>query len=188
MLRRVADAHRLLVVSEILDAAQLPLMAEICDVLQVGARNMHNTVLLRELGTARRPVLLKRGMAATVDEWIGAAEYVASHGNQRVIMCERGIRTFETATRNTLDLSAIPLLALRTRFPVLADPSHGTGRRELVAPMARVAVAAGADGLLVEIHPEPDKALSDSKQTIDLDAFQEMMVTVMRVSSAVGRG
>jgi 3-deoxy-7-phosphoheptulonate synthase len=187
MLRRAADAHGLLVVSEILDAGQLPLMAEICDVLQVGARNMHNTVLLRELGTARRPVLLKRGMAATVEEWIGAAEYVAAHGNPRVILCERGIRTFETATRNTMDISSIPLLLGRSPFPVLADPSHGTGRRELVAPMARAALAAGADGLLVEIHPEPDRALSDGAQSLDLEGYREMVSSLRRVAAAVDR-
>jgi 3-deoxy-7-phosphoheptulonate synthase len=187
MLRRAADAHGLLVVSEILDAGQLPLMAEICDVLQVGARNMHNTVLLRELGTARLPVLLKRGMAATVEEWIGAAEYVAAHGNPRVLLCERGIRTFETATRNTMDISAIPLLLGRSPFPVLADPSHGTGRRELVAPMARAALAAGADGLLVEIHPEPDRALSDGAQSLDLDGYREMVSSLRRVAGAVDR-
>jgi 3-deoxy-7-phosphoheptulonate synthase len=187
MLRRAADAHGLLVASEILDAGQLPLMAEICDILQVGARNMHNTVLLRELGTARRPVLLKRGMAATVEEWLGAAEYVAAHGNPRVILCERGIRTFETATRNTLDLSAIPLVKERSPFPVLADPSHGTGRRPLVPAMARAAVAAGADGVLVEVHPDPERALSDGAQSLDLDDYLAMAASLGRVAAAVDR-
>jgi 3-deoxy-7-phosphoheptulonate synthase len=165
--REAADAAGLLLVSEVLDAVQIPVAARYVDILQVGARNMYNTTLLRELGRARLPVLLKRGLAATIDEWLGAAEYIVSAGNPNVVLCERGIRTFETATRNTLDLNAIPVIRERSRLPVVVDPSHGTGRRAYVRPLARAAVACGADGLLVEVHTEPDQALSDSVQTVD---------------------
>jgi len=173
--RAAADAHGLLLVSEVLDATQIPMAARYVDVLQVGSRNMYNTPLLRELGRARRPVLLKRGLAATIDEWLNAAEYVVSAGNPRVILCERGIRTFETATRNTLDLNAIPVIRERSRLPVVVDPSHGTGHRAYVRAMARAAVACGADGLLLEVHTQPDRALSDGAQTIDPDTFRKVM-------------
>jgi 3-deoxy-7-phosphoheptulonate synthase len=165
--RSAADAHGLLLVSEVLDATQIPIATRYVDILQVGARNMYNTSLLRELGRSRRPVLLKRGLAATIDEWLSAAEYIVSAGNPRVILCERGIRTFETATRNTLDLNAVPVVRERTHLPILVDPSHGTGLRTYVRPMARAAIACGADGLLIEVHTDPDRALSDAAQTID---------------------
>jgi 3-deoxy-7-phosphoheptulonate synthase len=164
--RAAADAHGLLLISEVLDATQIPIAARYVDVLQVGARNMFNTTLLRELGRTRRPVLLKRGLAATIDEWLSAAEYIVSAGNPRVILCERGIRTFETATRNTLDLGALPVVRGRSHLPVLVDPSHAAGKREYVRSMSRAAVAAGADGLLIEVHIDPDNATSDAGQTI----------------------
>lgn len=188
LLRRAADAHRLLVVSEVLDPVQIPVAARYCDILQVGARNMHNTTLLRELGHGRRPVLLKRGFAATIAEWISAAEYVASAGEPRVILCERGIRTFETATRNTLDLNAVAVARERTTLPVFVDPSHGTGRRSLVEPLALAAVAAGASGLLIEAHVEPERALSDADQTIDTDTLARLIARVRAVAACVDDG
>lgn len=187
LLRKTADRHGLLVVSEVLEPSHLPLAEYYCDILQVGARNMQNGALLRELGRSRKPVLLKRGLSATIEEWLAAAEYVLSCGNDRVILCERGIRTFETATRNTLDLSAIPAAKERTHLPVVADPSHGTGKRSHVRPMARAAVAAGADGLLVEVHVDPDAAVSDAAQTVDVAEFRRMMREVGAVAAAVGR-
>jgi 3-deoxy-7-phosphoheptulonate synthase len=173
--RRAADDHGLLLVSEVLDAVQIPIAARYVDILQVGARNMYNTSLLRELARSRRPVLLKRGLAATIDEWLSAAEYIVSAGNPRVILCERGIRTFETATRNTLDLNAIPVVRARTHLPILVDPSHGTGHRAYVRPMARAAIACGADGLLIEVHTDPDSATSDAAQTIDPVVFRQII-------------
>ncbi|MFN2431624.1 MAG: 3-deoxy-7-phosphoheptulonate synthase [Gemmatimonadota bacterium] len=184
-LRRAADAHDLLAVSEVLDATQIPVATRYCDVLQVGARNMHNTALLRELGRARRPVLLKRGLAATIDEWLYAAEYVVAQGNPRVILCERGIRTFETATRNTLDLSAVAVMRERSRLPVVVDPSHGTGRRQYVASMALAAIAAGAHGWMIETHVDPDCALSDGEQTISLESFAKLMRQGRAVAAAL---
>jgi 3-deoxy-7-phosphoheptulonate synthase len=184
--RRAADAHGLLLVSEVLDATQIPVAARYVDILQVGARNMYNTSLLRELGRARRPVLLKRGLAATVDEWLSAAEYVVSAGNPRVILCERGIRTFETATRNTLDLSAIPVVRARSRLPVLVDPSHAAGRREYVPALARAAVACGADGLLIEVHVEPERAVSDGRQTITPDSLRTILRDAAAIRGALG--
>ncbi len=160
LLRAAADRHGLLVVSEVMEIAQIPLLAQYADFLQVGARNMQNFNLLRELGAQRKPVLLKRGIAATIEELLLSAEYVLAGGNYDVILCERGIRTFETATRNTMDISAIPVVKSLSHLPIIADPSHGTGRRDKVAPMARAAVAAGADGLLIEVHPDLDHARS----------------------------
>ena len=159
--------------------------ARYLDVLQVGARNMYNTTLLRELGRARRPVLLKRGFSATLEEWLGAAEYIAAAGNPRIILCERGIRTFETATRNTLDLNAVPLVRARTRLPVVVDPSHGTGVREMVPAMANAAVAAGADGLLLEVHTHPDRATSDARQTITTAALHRIVDDAIRIRHAL---
>ena len=173
--RKAADAHGLLFVSEVLDATHIPLASRYVDILQVGARNMANTSLLRELGRARRPVLLKRGLAATIDEWLNAAEYIISAGNPRVILCERGIRTFETATRNTLDLNAVPVVRERSRLPIIVDPSHGTGKRAYVRTMARAAMATGADGLIIEVHPDPDRATSDAAQTVDPETFADIM-------------
>lgn len=187
IMRAAADRHGLLVISEVMDVVQIPLLAQYADILQVGARNMQNFNLLRELGNIRKPVLLKRGIAATIEELLLSAEYVLSGGNYEVILCERGIRTFETSTRNTMDIAAIPVLRRLTHLPVIADPSHGTGKRDYVVAMARAAVAAGADGLLVEVHPDPDHALSDGAQTLRPDQFSEMMRQVRAIAAAVGR-
>jgi 3-deoxy-7-phosphoheptulonate synthase len=187
MLREAADRHGLLVASEVMDQTQIPLVAQYADILQVGARNMQNFTLLRELGKQRKPVLLKRGISATIEELLLSAEYIMSGGNYDVILCERGIRTFETYTRNTMDISAIPVVKKLSHLPIVADPSHGTGRRDKVVPMARAAVAAGADGLLVEVHPEPDRALSDGAQSLRPEQFQEMMRQLRIIAAAVER-
>ncbi len=187
LLRTAADRLGLLVVSEVMDQMQIPLLLEYADILQVGARNMQNFNLLRELGKVRKPVLLKRGIAATIEELLLSAEYIMSGGNYEVILCERGIRTFETSTRNTMDIAAIPVLKRLTHLPVVADPSHGTGKRDYVLAMARAATAAGADGLLVEVHPDPDRAVSDGAQTLRPDQFAEMMQQVRAVAAAIGR-
>jgi 3-deoxy-7-phosphoheptulonate synthase len=187
LLREAADANGLLTISEVMEPSQIPLAAHYCDVLQIGARNMQNFSLLRELGRSRRPVMLKRGPAATMEEWLGAAEYIASCGNPDILLCERGIRTFETATRNTLDLSAVPAVKVRSHLPIVVDPSHGTGVRDHVAPMARAAVAAGADALMVEVHVDPDAALSDGAQSLTPEGFADMMKGLVRVAEAVGR-
>ncbi|NIR44619.1 MAG: 3-deoxy-7-phosphoheptulonate synthase [Gemmatimonadetes bacterium] len=188
LLRQAADAHGLLTISEVMEPSQIPLAEHYCNVLQIGARNMQNFTLLRELGRSRRPVMLKRGPAATLDEWLAAAEYIASCGNPNILLCERGIRTFETATRNTFDLSAIPVAKSRSHLPVVADPSHGTGVREHVLPMARAAIAAGADAIMVEVHVEPEKALSDGAQSLTPPMFQRMMAEIRDVAAAVNRG
>jgi 3-deoxy-7-phosphoheptulonate synthase len=187
LLRKAADRFGLLVISEVMEKSQIPVLVEYSDILQVGARNMQNFNLLRQLGTVRKPVLLKRGIAATIEELLLSAEYIMSGGNYEVLLCERGIRTFETSTRNTMDISAIPVLKRLTHLPVIADPSHGTGKREYVLPMARAAVAAGADGLLVEVHHDPDRALSDGAQTLRPDQFSQMMQQVRSIASAIGR-
>jgi 3-deoxy-7-phosphoheptulonate synthase len=187
MMRAAADRNGLLVVSEVMDRSQIPLLSEYSDILQVGARNMQNFNLLRDLGLARKPVLLKRGIAATIEELLLSAEYIMSGGNYEVILCERGIRTFETATRNTMDISAIPVLKQLTHLPVMADPSHGVGKRSLVAPMARAAVAAGADGLLVEVHHDPEHALSDGAQSLFPEQFAELMKQLRVIATAVDR-
>jgi 3-deoxy-7-phosphoheptulonate synthase len=187
MMRKAADRRCLLVVSEVMDQTQIPLLLQYSDILQVGARNMQNFNLLRELGKTRKPILLKRGIAATIEELLLSAEYIMSGGNYEVMLCERGIRTFETATRNTMDIAAMPVLKKLTHLPVIADPSHGTGKREYVLPMARAAVAAGADGLIVEVHPDPDRAASDGAQTLRPDQFAEMLVQVRAIAAAIGR-
>jgi 3-deoxy-7-phosphoheptulonate synthase len=187
IMRAAADRHGLLVISEVMDPSQLPLLTNYSDILQIGARNMQNFNLLREAGRTSTPVMIKRGIAATIEELLLAAEYVMSGGNYNVMLCERGIRTFETATRNTMDVSAIPVVKKLSHLPMIGDPSHGTGRRDMVLPMARAAVAAGADGLIVEVHPDPDRALSDGAQTLTPPQFVEMMRQVSAVSSAVGR-
>jgi 3-deoxy-7-phosphoheptulonate synthase len=187
MLREAADRNHLLVVSEVMDQTQIPILSEYSDILQVGARNMQNFNLLRELGLVRKPILLKRGIAATIEELLLSAEYLLSGGNYDVILCERGIRTFETATRNTMDISAIPIVKGLSHLPIVADPSHGTGRRDKVLPMARAAIAAGADGLLVEVHPDPEHALSDGAQSLMPGQFIEMMRQVKAVGEAVER-
>ena len=187
ILRAAADRNGLLVISEVMDQTQIPLMAAYTDILQIGARNMQNFNLLKELGKLRMPVLLKRGIAATIEELLLSAEYVMSGGNYEVILCERGIRTFETYTRNTMDVSAIPVVKKLSHLPIVADPSHGTGRRDLVLPMARASIAAGADGLLVEVHHDPDHALSDGAQTLRPEQFSELMQQSRIIASAVGR-
>ncbi|MBV9083831.1 MAG: 3-deoxy-7-phosphoheptulonate synthase, partial [Acidobacteriaceae bacterium] len=187
MLRQAADRRGLMVVSEVMDQTQIPLLMQYADILQVGARNMQNFNLLRELGKVRKPILLKRGIAATIEELLLSAEYIMSGGNYEVLLCERGIRTFETSTRNTMDIAAMPVLKRLTHLPVIADPSHGTGRREYVVPMSRAAVAAGADGLIVEVHHDPDHAISDGAQTLRPDQFCEMMQQVRAIAAAIGR-
>jgi len=170
-----------------MDVTQIPLVAEYADILQVGARNMQNFNLLRELGDRHKPVLLKRGISATIEELLLSAEYILAGGNYDVILCERGIRTFEGYTRNTMDISAIPVVKKLSHLPMIADPSHGTGRRDKVLPMARAAVAAGADGLIVEVHDDPDKALSDGAQSLFPDQFAELMEQLRIIAPAVGR-
>jgi 3-deoxy-7-phosphoheptulonate synthase len=187
LLREAADRNHLLLVSEVMDQTQIPLIVDYVDILQVGARNMQNYNLLRELGALRKPVLLKRGIAATIEELLLSAEYIMSGGNYEVILCERGIRTFETSTRNTMDISAIPVVKALSHLPIVADPSHGTGRRDKVLAMARAAVAAGADGLLVEVHHDPDHALSDGAQSLYPAQFAELMQQLGIIAPAVGR-
>jgi len=173
------------VVTEIMDTRMVEMVAEYADILQVGARNMQNFFLLRELGRIDKPVLLKRGLSATVEEWIMAAEYIMSSGNNKVIMCERGIRTFEKYTRNTLDLSAVPLIKQLTHLPVIVDPSHGTGKWELVEPMALAAVGAGCDGLMIEVHQNPSEALSDGPQSLTPDNFRKLVVKINKIGKAL---
>jgi 3-deoxy-7-phosphoheptulonate synthase len=187
LLREAAEAHGLLVVSEVMEIAQIEPMLPLVDLFQVGARNMQNFNLLRELGLIRKPILLKRGIAATIEELLLSSEYILSGGNYEVILCERGIRTYETATRNTMDISAIPIVKKLSHLPIIADPSHGTGRRDLVAPLARAAVAAGADGILVEVHPNADKATSDAAQTLYPEQFDQLMSELRLIATAVGR-
>jgi 3-deoxy-7-phosphoheptulonate synthase len=187
LLREAADAHGLLTVSEVMEIAQIEPMLPFVDCFQVGARNMQNFNLLRELGQVRKPILLKRGIAATIEELLLSSEYILSGGNYDVILCERGIRTYETATRNTMDISAIPVLKKLSHLPVVADPSHGTGRRDMVAPMSKAAMAAGADAILIEVHPNADKALSDSAQTLYLEQFEKLMGELKVIATAVGR-
>jgi 3-deoxy-7-phosphoheptulonate synthase len=182
-----ARANGLLVVSEVMEIAQIESMLPYVDCFQVGARNMQNFNLLRELGIARKPVLLKRGIAATIEELLLSSEYIMSGGNYDVILCERGIRTYETATRNTMDISAIPVVKKFSHLPIVGDPSHGTGHRDMVAPMARAAVAAGADGIIVEVHPNADKAASDAAQTLYPDQFEKLMNDLRVIAKAVGR-
>jgi 3-deoxy-7-phosphoheptulonate synthase len=187
MLRRAGDQHNLQVITEVMDASQIELIGKYADIYQVGARNMQNFTLLRELGHTRKPVLLKRGLSATIEEWLMSAEYVLAGGNNDVILCERGIRTFETATRNTFDISAIPVVKKLSHLPVVADPSHGAGRRDMVAPMARAAVAAGADGLIIEVHNDPDHALSDGAQSMFPLQFDRLMAELRIIAPAIGR-
>jgi len=187
ILADVRDATGLPIVTEVMDTRQVDLVASYADMLQIGARNMQNFALLTEVGRLQRPVLLKRGMSATVKDLLLAAEYVMSQGNQNVALCERGIRTFGTATRNTFDLAAIPVLKRETHLPVLADPSHAGGRRHLVRPLSFAAVAAGADGLLVEVHPDPETATSDGEQSLDFAEFEELMASLRPFVEAAGR-
>ncbi len=186
-LREAADKFGMLVITEVMDKDQIELVSEYADILQVGARNMQNFTFIRELGKAKRPVFLKRGMSATIQEWLMAAEYVLSGGNHNVILCERGIRTFETYTRNTLDISAIPVVKKLSHLPVFADPSHGTGIRDKVIPMARASIAAGADGIMVEVHNDPDHAQSDGAQSLYPEQFAELMVQLKTIAGVIGR-
>jgi 3-deoxy-7-phosphoheptulonate synthase len=187
MLHDAAKAHDLKLVSEVMDTSQIAMVERYSDILQVGARNMQNFSLLRELGHARKPVLLKRGISATIEEWLLSAEYVLGGGNMDVILCERGIRTFETYTRNTLDICAIPIVKKLSHLPIIVDPSHGTGRRDKVAPMARAAVAAGADGVIIEVHHDPDHALSDGAQSMYPAQFDRLMAELRIIAPAIGR-
>ncbi len=187
LLREAGNRFGMLVISEVMEISQIELMDPYVDIYQVGARNMQNFNLLRELGKARKPVMLKRGISATIEEWLLSAEYILSGGNYDVVLCERGIRTFETYTRNTMDISAIPICHKLSHLPVCADPSHGTGRREKVAPMARAAVAAGADSIIVEVHCCPDKALSDGAQSLYPEQFAKLMGELKMIASAVDR-
>ena len=186
-MRDAAGKHGLFTVSEVMDASQIQMMSGYIDILQVGARNMQNYHLLRALGEVRKPVLLKRGMSATMEELLLSAEYILAGGNPDVILCERGIRTFETYTRNTFDIAAIPVVKKLSHLPMIGDPSHGTGRRDKVAPMARAAVAAGADGLLIEVHHDPDHALSDGAQSLDPEQFAQLMGELRIIAPAIGR-
>jgi 3-deoxy-7-phosphoheptulonate synthase len=187
ILRQAADRHGLAVVTEVLDTEHLPLVCRYADMVQIGARNMQNFSLLREAGRIEKPILLKRGLSATVEEWLLAAEYVLSSGNRQVVLCERGIRTFETYTRNTLDLSCVPIIQELSHLPVVVDPSHATGLREKVVPMSRAAVAAGADGLMVEVHPEPERALSDGAQSLYPAQFERLMRECRAIAAQIGR-
>lgn len=187
LLRAAGDENNLVVVSEVMDPSQVEQMLPYVDVLQVGARNMQNYHLLRALGEVDKPVLLKRGLSATIEELLLSAEYIMAGGNYKVILCERGIRTFETYTRNTLDIAAIPVIKQLSHLPIIADPSHGTGRRDKVAAMARAAVAAGADGLIIEVHPDPERALSDGAQSLYPDQFAQLMAEIRIIAPAVGR-
>jgi 3-deoxy-7-phosphoheptulonate synthase len=186
-MHEAAQENGLMTVTEVMELSQIEPMLPYTDCFQVGARNMQNFNLLRELGQIRKPVLLKRGIAATIEELLLSSEYIMSGGNYDVILCERGIRTYETATRNTMDISAIPVVHKLSHLPIVGDPSHGTGRRDMVAPMAKAAVAAGADAILVEIHPNADKAASDAAQTLYFDQFEKLMIDLRVVAQAVGR-
>lgn len=189
-LKYLADVRKkwgLPVVTELMDPRDMEVIAKYADIIQIGARNMQNFRLLLEAGTSKKPVLLKRGLSATIKEWLMAAEYIMSKGNHQVILCERGIRTFETATRNTLDLSAVPVLKKLTHLPIVVDPSHGVGRWDLVPPMAKAAVAAGADGLIIEVHTNPEEALSDGEQSLKPGDFKKLMKDLKAIANAVGR-
>ncbi|MBI2870773.1 MAG: 3-deoxy-7-phosphoheptulonate synthase [Candidatus Omnitrophica bacterium] len=186
-LREAADHEGLLVVTEVMDTRDVHLVERYTDCLQIGARNMQNFNLLKEVGLCKKPVMLKRGLSSTVKEWLMSAEYIVSTGNPNVFLCERGIRTFEDSTRNTLDLSAVPVVKSLSHLPIIVDPSHGTGQRHLIAPMACAGVAAGADGIMVEVHPNPEKAKSDGAQALLPDMFDDLMQAMKGVARAIGR-
>lgn len=187
LLREASKETGLPVVTEVMDTRQVALVAEYADMVQVGSRNMQNFPLLKEVGMCGKPVLLKRGMMATIEEFLNAAEYILHQGNDQVILCERGLRTFETSTRNTLDLSAVPMLKSISHLPVIVDPSHGTGHRWMVAPMAKAAVAVGADGIMMEVHYKPEIALCDGAQSLTLDLFNDLMIDLRKIAVAVGK-
>jgi 3-deoxy-7-phosphoheptulonate synthase len=188
LLAKARDEFGLAVITEVMTPNDVGMVCEYADILQIGTRNMQNYFLLDEVGRIDKPVVLKRGMSATVEEWLLAAEYILSQGNPNVILCERGIRTFEKMTRNTMDISAIPLIKRLSHLPVIADPSQGTGRRDLVSTMSLASVAAGSDGLLIEVHPNPDTALKDGAQSLTIPQFQQLMPQVSAVAKAIGRG
>lgn len=187
LLRAAADRHGLYVVTEVMDVSDIESVLPFTDIVQVGARNMQNYTLLKGLGRIAKPVLLKRGLMATIQEWLMSAEYMMAEGNSDIILCERGIRTFETYTRNTLDLSAVPVVRAKSHLPIIVDPSHGTGIRNKVIPMARAAVAAGADGLMIETHPDPEHARSDGPQSLYFEQFEELMRQIRLIAEAIGR-
>ncbi len=186
-MREAADKYNLAMITEVMDKDQIELVESYTDIIQVGARNMQNFSFIRALGKSSKPVFLKRGIAATIEEWLMSAEYILSGGNKNVIFCERGIRTFETYTRNTMDISAIPIIQKLSHLPIFADPSHGTGLRNKVIPMARAAVAAGANGLMIEVHNDPDKALSDGAQSLYLEQFADLMKQIRIIADVIGR-
>jgi len=187
IMREAADAYGLLVITEVMEISQIELIEKYADIFQVGARNMQNFSMLKELGKANLPVLLKRGLSATIEEWLMSAEYILASGNKDVLLCERGIRTFETATRNTFDISAIPVIHKKSHLPIVADPSHATGYRDQVPPMARAAVAAGADGIMIEIHDDPEHAFSDGPQALLPDTYLNLMQELKVIANAIGR-
>ena len=187
LLRQASDKFGLLVITEVMESSQIDLIEQYTDIFQVGARNMQNFSLLRDLGKASKPIMLKRGLSATIDDWLMSAEYILSNGNQNIMLCERGIRTFETYTRNTFDISAIPVVHKRSHLPIIADPSHATGLRDKVIPMARAAVAAGADGIMVEVHHDPENALSDGPQALLPEQFYDLMKQVKAIAEVIGR-
>ncbi len=187
LLAKARSEFGMAVITEVMTPTDVPLVCEYADILQVGTRNMQNYMLLDEVGRANKPVMLKRGMSATIEEWLLAAEYILSQGNHDVILCERGIRTFEKMTRNTMDISAIPLIESLSHLPIISDPSQGTGRRDLVGPMTLASIAAGADGLIIEVHPNPDEALKDGAQSLTIEQFQSLMPQVHAVAVAIGR-
>ncbi len=187
LLKEAGEKYQLPVISEVMDTREVSLLEEYVDILQIGARNMQNYSLLKEVGKIKKPVLLKRGMAATLEDWLMAAEYIASEGNEDIILCERGIRTFEGYTRNTLDLSAVPLVKDISVLPVIVDPSHGTGLRQLIKPMSKAAIAAGADGLMIEVHPIPERALSDGHQSLDFVEFEELMKQLKPIHQCISK-
>ncbi len=187
LLQEISNETGLPVVTEVMDTKKVELVAEYADLVQVGSRNMQNFPLLKEVGMCGKPVMLKRGMMATIEEFLNAAEYILHHGNDQVILCERGLRTFETSTRNTLDLSAVPMLKNLSHLPVIVDPSHGTGHRWMVGPMAKAAVAVGADGIMMEVHYKPEIALCDGHQSLTPDLFNELMIDLRKIAGAVGK-
>ncbi len=185
LLKEAGEYHQLPVISEVMDTREVEVISQYVDIIQIGARNMQNYSLLREVGKTNKPVMLKRGMSATVEDWLLAAEYIAAEGNLDIILCERGIRTFETYTRNTMDIAVIPIVKNLTSLPIVVDPSHGTGRRELVAPLSKAAIAAGADGIMMEIHPNPCEALSDGPQSLEFEDFKELVREMKALNSFV---
>ncbi|HZR44665.1 MAG TPA: 3-deoxy-7-phosphoheptulonate synthase [Ktedonobacteraceae bacterium] len=187
LLAKARKEFGMAVITEVMTPADVPMVSEYADILQIGTRNMQNYFLLDEVGRTQKPVMLKRGMSATIEEWLLAAEYILSQGNRNVILCERGIRTFEKTTRNTMDISAIPLIERLSHLPLISDPSQGTGRRDLVGPMTLASVAAGADGLIIEVHPNPDEALKDGAQSLTIEQFRSLMPQVQAIAAAIGR-